>query len=134
MTGFWDDAEVIHSYTREQALADGVLVDVSDSSEAKEAGFLWPVALTSALWHLVEPTTEEEGEGQSVAGRLWDVLYLARLAIKRSSGGTSLRFDCAFVESGRGGRRRTATHVIHLETGPGDDGEPVVTVGFPLDF
>jgi hypothetical protein len=28
MSGFWDDAELIHSYTRRQAIADGVLVDM----------------------------------------------------------------------------------------------------------
>ena len=27
--GFWDDAELIHSYTRRQAIEDGVLVQLS---------------------------------------------------------------------------------------------------------
>ena len=36
----------IHTYTRAQALADGVLVDAGPL--AKEAGFRWPVALTQA--------------------------------------------------------------------------------------
>lgn len=39
---------VIHSYSRAQAIEDGVLVDVS--SMAKEAGFIWPVAVTAAVW------------------------------------------------------------------------------------
>jgi hypothetical protein len=34
--GLWDDAKVISTYTRAQALEDGVLVDVSEM--AKEAG------------------------------------------------------------------------------------------------
>ena len=34
--------EVIHSYTRQQAIEDGVLVDVSSTPEAKEAGFKAP--------------------------------------------------------------------------------------------
>ena len=38
----------IHVYTRAQAIADGVLVDVSDT--ARDAGFRVPVALTSAVW------------------------------------------------------------------------------------
>ena len=37
MSACWTDAEVIHVYTRAQALADGVLVDVSPL--AREAGF-----------------------------------------------------------------------------------------------
>ena len=38
--------------SRAQAIEDGVLVDVSDI--AKEAGFRYPVALTSALWADIE--------------------------------------------------------------------------------
>ena len=34
--------EVVYSYSRAQALADGVLIDVSDT--AREAGFRWPVS------------------------------------------------------------------------------------------
>ena len=45
--GFWDDAEVISSYSRAQAIEDGVLVDVS--TVAKEAGIKFPVAMTAAV-------------------------------------------------------------------------------------
>ena len=31
--GFWDDAEIISSYTRAQAIEDGVLVDVTDTAK-----------------------------------------------------------------------------------------------------
>jgi len=34
---------VIHTYTRAQAIEDGVLIDVSEM--AREAGFRWPVAV-----------------------------------------------------------------------------------------
>ena len=40
--------EVISSYTRTQAIDDGMLVDVSHM--AREAGFSFPVALTRAAW------------------------------------------------------------------------------------
>ena len=39
---------VISSYSRAQAIEDGVLIDVSEM--AREAGFKHPVALTSAAW------------------------------------------------------------------------------------
>jgi hypothetical protein len=44
------DPELISSYTRSEALADGVLVDVTET--AREAGFVIPVALTRAAWDL----------------------------------------------------------------------------------
>jgi hypothetical protein len=40
----FDDADLIHRYTRADALRDGVLIDVS--AAAREAGIRFPVALT----------------------------------------------------------------------------------------
>ena len=40
--------EIICSYTRAQAIKDGVLIDVSEA--AKEAGFKIPVAMTDTVW------------------------------------------------------------------------------------
>jgi hypothetical protein len=76
---------LISAYTRDQAIADGFLVDVSDT--AKEAGFKWPVAVTRAVWDgIVTPTQQDAEEGQSEKGRLWDVLWMARLAAKANKG------------------------------------------------
>lgn len=40
--------DLIHSYTRAQAIDDGVLLDVSNI--AKEAGVKYPTALTHVVW------------------------------------------------------------------------------------
>src|SRR5262249_50287676 len=70
--------EVIFAYTRKQAIADGVLVDVTET--AREAGFRIPVALTRAVW--AEYVAVPEGvEAQDEAGRLWDVLWMCRFGI-----------------------------------------------------
>ena len=45
----FDGAPVVHRYTRAQAIADGSLVDVSDT--AREAGLRLPTALTRAVWN-----------------------------------------------------------------------------------
>ena len=44
----FENFDLIHSYTRAQAIADGVLVDVS--ATAREAGIRFPVALTCAVY------------------------------------------------------------------------------------
>jgi hypothetical protein len=44
----FEDADLIHAYTRADALRDGVLIAVSQI--AREAGFCFPVALTRAVW------------------------------------------------------------------------------------
>ena len=74
-----------------QAIADGVLVDVSKL--AKEAGFRFPVAVTAGVW--AECVTVPEGvTGQDETGRLWDVLNLLRFAIAKQHKGAE-RVDFA---------------------------------------
>jgi hypothetical protein len=73
--------EPIFSYTRKQALADGLQVDVTGT--AKEAGIKFPTFLTRAAFdaYVVVPPNVE---GQDEAGRLWDVLWMTRHAILRA--------------------------------------------------
>ena len=64
------DPKLISSYTRSEALADGVLVDVTET--AREAGFVIPVALTRAAWDLcvaLSPAAERAGNDER--GRLY---------------------------------------------------------------
>ena len=77
-----NDMVVIFSYTREQAIADGVLVDVSQTSEAREAGFAIPIVLTAGVHGLVQVPEELKGQ-QDYKGRLWDTLFLAASAFRR---------------------------------------------------
>ena len=75
-----DPDDPIYSYTAEQAVEDGVLMPV-DKDLCKEAGYRWSVRITQGVASLVQPTEEEERLGQSVEGRLWDMLFMARIAI-----------------------------------------------------
>ena len=115
---------LIYAYTRAQALEDGVLVDVSET--AREAGFVWPVALTAAVWALVEDIPRRYRAWQTVEGRLYDVLWMAYCAIRSAEhSSTELRYTLLMDH----GRRRYLT--LKLVTGPGDHGEPVVTIMLP---
>ncbi|BBL79292.1 hypothetical protein RxyAA322_11460 [Rubrobacter xylanophilus] len=61
--------EPIHTYTRAEALADGVLVDVTET--AREAGFRVLVALTRGIWADANDLSGRHAyAGQSVQGRL----------------------------------------------------------------
>ena len=53
----FSDMPVIFSYTRAQAIEDGVLIDLTEW--AKETGFRYPVACTTAVWNdYVAPSHE----------------------------------------------------------------------------
>lgn len=124
--------EVISTYTRAQAIEDGVLVDAG--SMASEAGFKWPVALTSAVWADCVAWTEDDSEQQvhqDHSGRLWDVLYMASHAIRtRSGSGDRLLFQLYRVpRDGQSTKAELTT--MKLIVGPGDQGESVITILLP---
>lgn len=120
--------EVIHRYTRAQAIEDGVLMDVSES--AREAGFRWPVAMTSAAWADCVAWSEEDNQRQvyqDESGRLWDVLWMALNAIRSASGGTQLKYQLYRVPRDDKSVEARLTS-LKLVCGPGDAGEPVITI------
>ena len=124
--------EVISTYTRSQAIDDGVLIDTG--SMAQEAGFKWPVAITANAWaDCVAWTENDSGKQvhQDQSGRLWDVLFLASHAIRTASGsGDRLLFQLYRVP--RDGRSMEAVlTTLKLIAGPGDQGEPVITILLP---
>jgi len=124
--------EVISTYTRAQAIEDGVLIDAG--SMAREAGFKWPVALTSTVWADCVAWTEDDSKQQvhqDQSGRLWDVLYMASHAIRTSNDpGDRLLFQ--FYRVVRDGHSTEAVLVtLKLIIGPGDAGEPVITILLP---
>lgn len=124
--------KVISVYTRAAALADGVLIDAGPM--AREAGFRWPVALTVAAWAECVVWTEADSERQvhqDQSGRLWDVLWMAAFAARSTATASSeLPFELYCVP--RDGHATAAERTqLKLMLGPGDDGEPVMTILLP---
>lgn len=117
---------IIFSYSRKQALEDGVLVDITE--KAKEFGFRLPTAITASLKAHIEPP--EGMPDQSFDGRLADVLTLAYMkASSASRGETRLSFPCVFRENDG-----DVTVEVFMEVGPGDDGKPVLTIMLEEDL
>jgi DNA repair protein RadC len=126
--------EVIYSYTRSQALEDGVLVDVTQM--ASEAGFRYPTAITADLHARITPNEGEKALGQSYEGRLWDVVFLASFAARQAGTHDRCSFEVSLFEADEAPPHRTYRRSLSLwmVVGPGDQGEPVITIGFPEDF
>lgn len=120
--------EVIYAYTRAQAIEDGELIDVTEV--AREVGFKYPVAVTRNLWaSWIEPGEKAQAYAQDAEGRLWDVLWMLKQAIHRGSG-EHITYRVLF-QNGPGNR-----HIVTLWAicGPGDQGEPVITIMLPEDY
>jgi len=116
--------EVIYQYTRAQAIEDGILIDVTET--AREAGITIPTALTTAVWERCV-AVPEGAEDQDEIGRLWDVLTVLRFTIIRSRGGRQVKFTVAV----RNDTRRPRPVELKAICGPGDSGEPVITIMMP---
>ena len=135
--------EVIAAYSRAQAIADGVLVSLNDQSFTfrpglnicAEAGIKFPVAMTIAAFaKTVSELDTPLPPCQDISGRLWDVLTMFRLAAKR--GGSEIRFPVTVinwvcVDGERVNRTKRETVILKALCGPGDNGEPVITILLP---
>ena len=120
------DWDLVHSYTRKQAIEDGVLIDITDTS--KEAGFIIPVAITVSIWNeLIVPTEDVIKFGQSIEGRLWDTLWMLHVAIKSSDATDQLLFKVLYLMEGN---KEPELKELKAVIGPGDTVEPVLTVMF----
>ena len=136
----WGEPNI--SYTRAQAIADGVLVDLTTAADDKgqrlcpQAGFKVPVAITRTAWaKTIEAggswKPEGEGEvlelkgGQSLTGRLWDLLWMLKVASGKAANSDRVHFQ-VLVDVHGDGRRETVS--LWALCGPGDDAQPVLTI------
>src|SRR5438552_8573630 len=89
-----DFGPVIYGYSRAQAVADGVQVEVTKT--AQEAGITFPVFLTRTVFDsfvAVPPGVTCQDE----AGRLWDIVWMLRFAIRRSRAGAVAGAACTRI-------------------------------------
>lgn len=75
--------EVIHTYSRKQALEDGSLIDVTEFAQLH--GFKIPCAITASLWVYIGISPELSETGQPVAGRNWFGHVVGRRQRRRSN-------------------------------------------------
>lgn len=123
-----DDFELIYAYTRAQAIADGVLIDVT--AQARETGFKLHTVVSDNLFNgYIVPPKGLQGEGQSVEGRLHDVLWMVLVAARKQPDGSRVEKDVLFLMAP--GRQEKVKVVAVV--GPGDEGEPVLTIMLPGD-
>jgi hypothetical protein len=119
--------EIIYTYTRAQAVADGVQVDVTKT--AQEAGIKFPMFLTRAVFDAyvaVPPGVT----GQDEAGRLWDLVWMARFAILRSHGHTD-RLPVALYVRNDNHRAKLVKLIAVCSALDTDDPQPTLTLMLP---
>ena len=114
----WAGFTLVSVYTREDALADGTLVDVSEHAKGF---FKFPVAMTEAVWSWTIQARRDENE------RDWQALVPQREQ-EQVAAHSSFRGSDRFKYRASIGRSKTWILVV---CGPGDEGEPVITIMEP---
>jgi len=119
--------EVIYAYTRAQAIADGVQVEITKT--AQEAGIRFPVFITRTAFDAYV-TVPPDVAGQDEAGRLWDILTMTRLAILRSRHVCNRLAVALYV---RNDNRAPRLVKLVATCGPldMDDAQPAITLMMP---
>lgn len=118
---------LIYSYTRDEAIRDGYLIDVSDI--AARLGFKPPTAVTAAVWNRYCDPGDLPAEPSTI---LRDVLWMLHCSLsgtlpcRREETGAGEVVFFSFV-SGLGTDKETLAE-LKAEKGPGDDGETVITI------
>ena len=141
--GLFGGAPIIVSYSRAEAIADGVLFDAGDM--AREAGWKIPVALSSAVWADCvawgELDTARKRCPQDESGRLWDVLWMSMVAARQQMARCRAHPD---LDSGRcqmivyrvprhGSSIEPERVELKIIIAGGDDGQPVATILEPRE-
>lgn len=109
--------DVISTYTRQQAINDGVLADLSNLYPEECRVYRYPVACTETIWRMIE-TAVDASQG-SLKGIVGDLLWMSQKCIVKKLSESTMLFQVGI------GRK---THTLKVNVGPGDNMEPVVTI------
>lgn len=121
--------EPIHIYTRRQAIEDGALVDLtgpeSDTAEVCRQHYRYPVACTADVFNIMRRAVENRRHRNDYKGVVHDMLWMSR-TYKRQLSPSAVMFRVIITGAGR-----RKTFDFKLVVGPGDQGEPVITIMMP---
>jgi hypothetical protein len=121
----WEGVDVISAYSRAEAIDDGVLVDLMQGDMGKlcKEHYKYPIACTSAVWGLVEQSVSKPEHLNDVLGVLHDILTMSKNGHERSDDPSACQFQVIITGTGN-----QDVHDLKMRCGPGDEGEPVLTL------
>lgn len=118
--------DLVSRYTREQAIQDGILKDIT--LYGAEFGFKVPLAITLEAWSkCVSVPCELVGE-QDEKGRLYDLLFLATCEARKNKESSTVFFQGIFKDRVMAECEDPDLVALKLMIHPGDHMEPVATI------
>ena len=134
--------ETICAYTRKQAIEDGVLVDIMQDEQMSDIAkrhykfpisctyiakrhYKFPISCTSSVFGIMKKAVENSEYSNDYAGILHDMLWMSKV-MKRQIDESTIIFRVIIAGAGR-----QRNYDFKLQVGPGDQGEPVITIMMP---
>lgn len=117
--------DVIYAYSRQQAIEDGVLVDLNALCPDECKLYKFPVACTAAVWAIVDQAVKNKRQCNDLKGVVWDMIYMSTV-MKRDIGPSTKLFQVIIKGAGR-----KSKFEFKMVCGPGDQSEPVITIMLP---
>jgi len=118
--------DVIYTYTRAQALEDGVLVDLNQWIPQKESGFKYPTACTASVFAIIEAAVKNKKHCNDFKGVIWDILWMSRKYVIARPDASAVLFKVKITGAGK-----KSLYTFKMMCGPGDKAEPVMTLMLP---
>lgn len=115
------EEDIIYTYTRQNAIEDGVLIDLTDFLKDNLPVFKIPVAITRTAWTTLVVNQDAEPDQIDVEGyiRLHNLVIECAKQARAKTNCDRVRFKYT--------NDLGSTHVI-AHVGPGDNLEPVFTI------
>jgi hypothetical protein len=122
-----NEFETVYSYSRAQAIEDGVLVSGMDGDflEVSQQHFKYPVAMTSAVFEIIKKAVDHPAWANDYKGVWHDILWMSRAHARQVNDSTRI-FQVIIKGAGR-----KSLFTFKIVCGPGDNAEPVLTVMLP---
>ncbi len=122
-----NDFTLISSYSRLDAIEDGVLIDLMQGEmlDVCKQHFKFPVACTSSVFVIMQKAVENKRWGNDYAGILHDMLHMSKVYARTLNASTRL-FRVIIRGAGR-----QSNYDFKIVCGPGDNAEPVLTIMLP---
>jgi hypothetical protein len=114
-------SDIIHSYSRLDAISDGTLIDLSTTSS--EMGFLCPVAITAVAWEKSMLLVEDGQSDNHMRTLLSSLMDQCR---SQTDAGNRIKFLLPNIKEGH-----LPDVTLNATIGGGDHGEMVLTIMMP---
>jgi len=116
---------IIFSYSRQEALSDGVLIDLNQWVSIDASGYKYPAACTAAVFAIVERAVNNKHFHNDYTGVIADIFWMS-IVMPVEKWETGQLFEVTITGAGS-----HPIYTLKVECGPGDEGEPVITFMLP---